>query len=172
VPSGATLAAPTDDLGEPVIRTIEPPVPTASTARGDCGVTGCVVCRPRRRSDYVLASCGVAGCPACGRAPTPDEVAAELRAAVALLDVTVPRWRRVVDPVRLDMTSSTRCVLGQVFGDYLAGRQALVELTGSRSTPGLRAFLGSFPVEPWRAELTRAASRPAPVRLREVASWR
>lgn len=44
---------------------------------------------------------------------------------VALLDEHVPDWRTNVDRDELDMTSGHLCVLGQVFGQYTAGRTAL-----------------------------------------------
>lgn len=44
---------------------------------------------------------------------------------VALLDADRPGWRHLVDVKQLDMWDYKRCVLGQVYGDYLSGVREL-----------------------------------------------
>ncbi len=44
---------------------------------------------------------------------------------VALLDAEVPRWRERVKPKRLHLVNCKECVLGQVFGDFESGFNAL-----------------------------------------------
>jgi hypothetical protein len=42
-------------------------------------------------------------------------------------------WIDKIDPVRLDLSHGSRCVLGQVYGDYGMGQQALgIDETGAR----------------------------------------
>jgi hypothetical protein len=43
----------------------------------------------------------------------------------ALLDAALPEWRASIDKDTLDMTSGKLCVLGQVLGGYLPGRELL-----------------------------------------------
>lgn len=51
--------------------------------------------------------------------------AERVRAGVALLDEQSPRWWKHVDVACLDMDHCLRCVLGQVFGNYLRGADML-----------------------------------------------
>lgn len=46
-------------------------------------------------------------------------------AGAAFLDAQRPGWRDRVDATTLSMGSSSRCVLGQLFGDYHVGIEAL-----------------------------------------------
>ena len=39
------------------------------------------------------------------------------------LDAAAPGWVEAVDTARLEMRSTADCVLGQVFGDYAAGKE-------------------------------------------------
>lgn len=57
----------------------------------------------------------------------PDRGSAESRVAVgaALLDQTVPGWWQRVDLETLDICRYNRCVLGQLFGDWIVGLDAL-----------------------------------------------
>lgn len=48
-----------------------------------------------------------------------------VRAGAALLDDVSPGWWRHVDVECLDMDHCVRCVLGQVFGNYLRGADLL-----------------------------------------------
>lgn len=58
---------------------------------------------------------------------------------VALLDERGPEsWRDKIDPARLNVASGLDCVLGQVFGDYITGRQAM-GLTGDEWQYGFDA---------------------------------
>jgi hypothetical protein len=140
-----------------VTRTLEPPPTGRAPDDREAAAT---------QADYVIPPCRVPGCVACGPPLDVAAAARELRAAVALLDRRAPGWRRVVDPDRLRMASPTHCVLGQVFGDYQAGRDALVEGAGLEPL-GLRAFLASFPADLWRAELARVPG-PRVRRLRTL----
>jgi hypothetical protein len=45
-------------------------------------------------------------------------IAERVAAGVAWLDAEVPDWWRDIRLDRLEMASCTRCVLGQVFGEY------------------------------------------------------
>lgn len=49
----------------------------------------------------------------------------DVRRGVDLLDAEVPTWRDKIDPSRLHLTNCKECVLGQVFGSYEAGLNAL-----------------------------------------------
>ncbi len=46
-------------------------------------------------------------------------------AGAALLDGRLPGWRDLVDVDRLDLAVCDECVLGQIFGDYSRGVDAL-----------------------------------------------
>jgi hypothetical protein len=73
------------------------------------------------------------------------------RRAAERLDVVRPGWYRRVDRLTLNMASLYNCVLGQVFGSYVAGVKLLF---GARLfEPELLAFNGGFPVELWLAEV-------------------
>lgn len=90
--------------------------------------------------------------------PSPSLERLAVRAAVRRLDAVRPGWRAAVDRDRLCMTDGYRCVLGQVFGDYVAGLVALGLTTSFLSANGHladSAFRCDFPVEPWLVELDR-----------------
>ena len=44
---------------------------------------------------------------------------------IALLDIHVPNWREKVNTNEIDMDSAKRCVIGQVYGSYAGGLDAL-----------------------------------------------
>ena len=46
---------------------------------------------------------------------------ANVQRGEAFLDEHVPGWRDDIEPSSLDLGDSCRCVLGQVFGDYVKG---------------------------------------------------
>lgn len=50
---------------------------------------------------------------------------AQINAGIKLLDSEVPNWRGKIDIDELDLGSCSVCVLGQVFGDYDDGIEAL-----------------------------------------------
>jgi hypothetical protein len=76
-------------------------------------------------------------------------------AAANLLDRRQPDWRSRVRPDLLDMADEHMCVLGQVFGDYLAGMIALYDTPYRRHVagPSVTAFDGDFPAGLWREVL-------------------
>jgi hypothetical protein len=49
----------------------------------------------------------------------------EVARGIALLDKRTPGWRERLDPDRLAIASCEDCVLGQLYGDYFDGREAL-----------------------------------------------
>lgn len=53
--------------------------------------------------------------------PIPDRV----QRGVELLDRVRPGWERSIDLGSLDIAICTRCVLGQLFGHYVDGKEAL-----------------------------------------------
>ncbi len=50
----------------------------------------------------------------------------------ALLDECYPGWADRIDTDWLDLESPAHCVLGQLYGDYLGAREALVSARGGR----------------------------------------
>lgn len=50
---------------------------------------------------------------------------ARIAKGVAILDVHAPGWQEEIDPEALDLRSLTQCVLGQVFGGFGDGMEAL-----------------------------------------------
>jgi hypothetical protein len=47
-----------------------------------------------------------------------DDLREAIRREAARLDVVRPGWAAEIDRKRLDMTSSTDCIYGQLFGNY------------------------------------------------------
>jgi hypothetical protein len=62
---------------------------------------------------------------AIGRASVSDSIESRVALGAALLDERRPGWFREVDRDSLEMGSCRRCVLGQLYGLYSAGRDAL-----------------------------------------------
>ena len=58
-------------------------------------------------------------------APVTERLRKRVRAGMAFLDVTNPRWRRSINLDKLDLSDGECCVLGEVYGDYSDGRNAL-----------------------------------------------
>ena len=63
---------------------------------------------------------------------TAGQLAERVAAGAALLDERAPGWRAKIDTAVLDLDSDERCILGQVFGGYVAG---LESLGGCRAVP-------------------------------------
>jgi hypothetical protein len=83
-------------------------------------------------------------------------IAERVAAGAALLDERVPGWHDAIDVDRLDIDSPTQCVLGQLYGDYLAGEDALSELADSWSSAVSYGFVerdvdGDELTDAWRA---------------------
>ncbi len=57
--------------------------------------------------------------------PTLPTYPAEVAQGAALLDRELPDWPAKVDPCRLDQGFADACVLGQLYGDYDFGLDAL-----------------------------------------------
>lgn len=55
----------------------------------------------------------------------PLDLAKSAGQGAELLDTAVPGWHRVVHVATLDLGDPHRCVLGQLFGDYMSGVRAL-----------------------------------------------
>jgi hypothetical protein len=60
------------------------------------------------------------------------DYAARVRRGAALLDRVRPGWAREIDRDRLAMESCDRCILGQLWGDYMDGFRELVRPLDSR----------------------------------------
>jgi hypothetical protein len=61
-------------------------------------------------------------------------VRAKIARTVALLDQATPEWASRIDVETLNLYTSDRCVLGQVYGSYAQGAALLREQTGERIT--------------------------------------
>lgn len=88
-----------------------------------------------------------------------------VRRGAKLLDREKPDWFKLVDLDRLNLDSSLTCILGQVYGDYYAGRVDLgIDYEQVRS----HAFVGGMSIfrreEFWRHEVER--------RMRDVETQR
>lgn len=57
--------------------------------------------------------------------PIPVEVREVVAKGAARLDAHRQSWWQMIDGDSLDMLSNTRCVLGQVYGSYMRGLNAL-----------------------------------------------
>jgi hypothetical protein len=55
----------------------------------------------------------------------PASIQDRVRAGAALLDKERPGWRDQISPAELDISCSWRCVLGQLYGSYTTGLDAL-----------------------------------------------
>lgn len=93
-----------------------------------------------------------------------EDKAVEARVArgAALLDEKHPGWDRLIDLETLDMTSGTRCVLGQLYGTLDDGEAVLGLGRAQTARHGFictsAAFYGCICGElaaPWRAEIAR-----------------
>jgi hypothetical protein len=91
-----------------------------------------------------------------------------LRAAVRRLNDRVPLWRDRVDLRTLDMADGNRCVLGQLFGDYVTGLTLLATDDLGADLLVDAAFSCNFPVELWVAELTNESAPTADRDLEDV----
>jgi hypothetical protein len=64
----------------------------------------------------------------CKHCPTPDiePFKPRVRVGIQFLDDNGPSdWRNLLAPGRIDLNDGTDCVLGQIFGDYLRGKDRL-----------------------------------------------
>jgi hypothetical protein len=52
-------------------------------------------------------------------------IAARVAIGAALLDEELPAWPERVRPERLNMADCFLCILGQIYGEYVAGLEAL-----------------------------------------------
>lgn len=89
---------------------------------------------------------------------------AQVDRAARHLDVTRSTWYRDVDLGWLDMNSSRRCVLGQLYGDYRSGLRALYgpfDVPFPQRLDARRAFRGSFPRRLWVVEVRRRRAAEA-----------
>lgn len=62
----------------------------------------------------------------------------------ALLDKKVPGWESRIDLSELDLGSECRCVVGQLFGDYWAGKDRLGVETACGYLYGFDEYLPLF----------------------------
>lgn len=53
------------------------------------------------------------------------------KAGAALLDIIRPGWANDIQPERLDLSSCTSCVLGQLYGRYDVGAEKLFAMRDS-----------------------------------------
>lgn len=65
-----------------------------------------------------MSDCGDPNCSVC-YAEAPDELKAMVPVAAAKLDEMVIGWAAMIDTDRLDMTSGTRCICGQIVATRL-----------------------------------------------------
>ena len=78
----------------------------------------------------------------------------------ALLDERLPGWRKMVAPESLQLRWCSTCVLGQLFGDYERGVNALglsdaeAREYGFYVTDGRKSSLWGHLTEAWRQVLT------------------
>lgn len=75
--------------------------------------------------------------------PSADDYREAVSNGAALLDARVPGWRDRVDVTTLNLGSCEHCTLGQLFGDYDAGRRFL-ELDDVPESNNARAALYGF----------------------------
>lgn len=75
-------------------------------------------------------------------------------------------WYWHIDPIRLDLRSPTNCILGQVYGDFLAGSIVLVLYTGEAGGEdwlidhGFQALFSQGKlVRAWREEINQRRIR-------------
>lgn len=61
----------------------------------------------------------------------------------ALLDQKRPGWYREIDLDQLEMGSDTKCVLGQLYGEYIKGRYTLT-LLGKTFVYGFNTTLEDY----------------------------
>lgn len=54
-----------------------------------------------------------------------EDIATRVARGVALLDERVPGWVNLVNPLGLNIESTEQCVLGQIYGQYNEGVDAL-----------------------------------------------
>lgn len=64
------------------------------------------------------------------------EVASRVAAGAARLDADQPGWHRNVNVNTLDISSGSRCALGQTYGSYAQGVQRLGLTSGEASSLG------------------------------------
>lgn len=63
---------------------------------------------------------------------------------VALLDEHNEGWWANIDLSRLDLDSPTNCILGQLYGTYYRGREALDIREGEGDLYGLDSYTGNW----------------------------
>lgn len=73
------------------------------------------------------------------------------------MDVVKPNWYKQINREELDIVNCTRCIFGQIFGDFLVGIRLFKE---SLKLPDFeynknfhQAFIGRPPQEFWLAEI-------------------
>ena len=67
-----------------------------------------------------------------------------LSEGIKLLDRSVKEWRKIIDPVTLDMGDTKLCILGQLFGSYNRGLTHLNLALNDGETMGFYINLNSF----------------------------
>lgn len=86
-----------------------------------------------------------------------ESLTARVQAGIELLDANAPGWRDKVNPATLDMQSSWRCVLGQVYGSLGEGSSLLGEAIGRFELPtyGFNTSGESFEdlTDEWRRQI-------------------
>lgn len=71
------------------------------------------------------------------------DIRAAVWAGIGYLNVKSPGWQKKVNLRRLDLSNPQHCVLGEVFGTYVRGKNAL-GLTGADSRSSEVAALGFY----------------------------
>ena len=73
---------------------------------------------------------------------TAGQLAERVAAGAALLDERAPGWRAKIDLAVLDLDSDSGCILGQVFGGYVAGLERI-----GRPQAAPHGFCAEYPPE-------------------------
>lgn len=101
-----------------------------------------------------------------------DDITERVRRGATLLDQRIPGWREKISVDHLRMANCVNCVLGQLFGDFLTGRETLAidaKAHGFQSNfPHTTAEYAALQTA-WLAELSRTTDeRWKDGRMREV----
>lgn len=91
----------------------------------------------------------------------------DIEAGIALLDANRPGWYRDVDLEILDLASSRRCVVGQLYGTYSHGVAELGLHLGSRFGFAMPASLSNMNNRLYWKDLNEAWTQEIQMRLME-----
>ena len=72
--------------------------------------------------------------------------------AAKVLDKLKPKWAKEIDLERLNLMSSSDCLLGQLFGSYSVGLGKVFQATSQLNT---RVFVDPFQQDSWELEIKK-----------------